>query len=62
MPFVAMIAGPNGSGKTTLIRRLQDQGVDLGQYINADDIAAYELSDGAPPWVREAYDAVNAGR
>jgi predicted ABC-type ATPase len=40
MPFVVMVAGPNGSGKTTLIRSLRDQDIDLGRYINADDIAS----------------------
>jgi len=35
-----MIAGPNGSGKTTLTRELRIRGVDLGVYINPDDIAA----------------------
>ena len=40
MPFIAMVAGPNGSGKTTLIQHLRSRGVDLGEYVNADDIAA----------------------
>ena len=35
-----MIAGPNGSGKSTLIKHLQAQNIDVGIYINADDIAA----------------------
>ncbi|MGY4253689.1 putative ABC-type ATPase [Bradyrhizobium sp. USDA 4516] len=39
-PFLLMIAGPNGSGKTTLIRHLLRKGIDLGEYINPDDIAA----------------------
>jgi len=39
MPFVVMIAGPNGSGKTTLTNYIRRQGIDLGQYINPDDIA-----------------------
>jgi hypothetical protein len=34
-----MIAGPNGSGKTTLTRWLRQTDIDLGQYINPDDIA-----------------------
>lgn len=34
-----MIAGPNGSGKSTLIELLR-KNVDLGVYINADDIEA----------------------
>lgn len=40
MPFVRMIAGPNGSGKSTLTRRMLADGIDLGVYINPDDIAA----------------------
>jgi septin family protein len=39
-PFVLMIAGPNGAGKTTLTQNLQQQDVDLGEYINPDEIAA----------------------
>jgi predicted ABC-type ATPase len=35
-----MIAGPNGSGKTTLTNHLRALGVDFGEYINPDDIAA----------------------
>ncbi len=34
-----MIAGPNGAGKTTLVRSLLQKGLDLGEYINPDDIA-----------------------
>jgi predicted ABC-type ATPase len=36
---MTMVAGPNGSGKTTLTRHLAARGIDLGIYINADDIA-----------------------
>jgi predicted ABC-type ATPase len=35
-----MIAGPNGSGKSTLTRELVARGVELGRYINADEIDA----------------------
>ena len=42
-----MIAGPNGSGKTTLTRWLRSTGFDLGEYINADDIAAELVGDPA---------------
>jgi replicative DNA helicase len=35
-----MIAGPNGAGKTTLTQHLLRNGIDLGDYINPDDIAA----------------------
>jgi predicted ABC-type ATPase len=34
-----MIAGPNGSGKTTLTNQLRADGVDLGHYVNPDEIA-----------------------
>lgn len=34
-----MIAGPNGSGKTTLTNQLREDGIDLGHYINPDEIA-----------------------
>jgi predicted ABC-type ATPase len=40
-PQLLIVAGPNGSGKTTIMRHLRDrQGIDLGEYINADDLAA----------------------
>jgi predicted ABC-type ATPase len=35
---LTVVAGPNGSGKSTLIEHLVRQGIDLGEYINADDI------------------------
>jgi predicted ABC-type ATPase len=38
-PFVLMIGGPNGSGKTSLTQWLRQNDIDLGQYINPDDIA-----------------------
>jgi replicative DNA helicase len=34
-----MIAGPNGSGKTKLADQLRARDIDLGEYINPDDIA-----------------------
>jgi predicted ABC-type ATPase len=34
-----MVAGPNGSGKTTLTRLLVERRIELGEYINPDDIA-----------------------
>lgn len=40
MPVLTVIAGPNGSGKSSLIAALRAQGVELGAYFNADDIAA----------------------
>jgi predicted ABC-type ATPase len=39
-PILTMIAGPNGSGKSTLTKHLIARGVDLGRYINADEIDA----------------------
>jgi predicted ABC-type ATPase len=41
MPSLTVVAGPNGSGKSTLIKYLQRQGISLGNYVNADDIAKY---------------------
>lgn len=38
-PVMTIVAGPNGSGKTTLTRHLARRGIDLGIYINPDDIA-----------------------
>ena len=40
MPQLNVIAGPNGSGKSTLISKLLAEGIALGEYLNADDIAA----------------------
>lgn len=40
IPVLCIIAGPNGSGKTILTRQLARDGVDFGEYINPDDIAA----------------------
>ncbi len=38
-PSLVVIAGPNGSGKSSLIKKLATMpGIDLGIYINADDI------------------------
>lgn len=33
-----MFAGPNGSGKSTIIEIIRKQGIDLGIYVNADEI------------------------
>jgi predicted ABC-type ATPase len=35
-----MVAGPNGSGKSTLTKKLAELGIEFGEYLNADDIAA----------------------
>lgn len=57
--ILTIFAGPNGSGKSTLKRQSATFPYDLGQYINADDIAT-ELylralsSDGTV--VRESYE------
>lgn len=39
-PFVLVIAGPSGSGKSTLTNYLVGAGIDFGEYINPDEIAA----------------------
>jgi predicted ABC-type ATPase len=39
-PFMLVVAGPNGSGKSTLTDYLIEAGVDFGEYINPDAIAA----------------------
>lgn len=61
MPFVLMVAGPNGSGKTTLTQHLRQSGIELGHYINADDIAA-GLSGSYGARVRAAQDIADAER
>lgn len=33
-----VFAGPNGSGKTSLVKIIQNQNVNLGTYVNADEI------------------------
>jgi predicted ABC-type ATPase len=38
-PSLIIFAGPNGSGKSTLKRQITVSGLELGHYINADDIA-----------------------
>lgn len=39
-PFLLVIAGPNGSGKSTLVDYLIEAGIDFGEHINPDEIAA----------------------
>jgi predicted ABC-type ATPase len=39
-PFLLVVSGPNGSGKSTLTDYLIEAGIDFGQYINPDQIAA----------------------
>lgn len=45
VPRLVIIAGPNGSGKTTLTRQLLAEGLEFGNYINPDDIAATLAGD-----------------
>lgn len=40
MPVVTMFSGPNGSGKSTLKAQHQALGIDFGDWVNADEIAA----------------------
>jgi predicted ABC-type ATPase len=61
VPVLTVIAGPNGSGKSTLIASLVDQGVHLGTYFNADDIAK-ELSGPSAEVAMRAQEMVRAGR
>ncbi len=60
-PILTMVAGPNGSGKTTLTRMLMAAGVDLGIYVNPDDIAA-TLDGPYDGRVREAQRIADATR
>jgi predicted ABC-type ATPase len=39
MPEVFLLGGPNGAGKTTLAFRLLAQGLQLHEFVNADEIA-----------------------
>jgi predicted ABC-type ATPase len=39
-PFLLVFAGPNGSGKSTLVDYLIEAGIDFGEHINPDEIAA----------------------
>ena len=48
-PFLVVVAGPNGSGKTTITDRFREAGIDLGQYINADEITLELLKDTSSP-------------
>lgn len=38
-PRLTLFAGPNGSGKSTLVSAFHAQNLDLGQLVNADEIA-----------------------
>lgn len=52
-PLLLVIAGPNGSGKSTLTDYLIESGLDFGEYINPDLIAA-ELDMVEPERSRQA--------
>ena len=39
-PVLLIVAGPNGSGKSTLTKHLRANDIELGVYINPDEIAA----------------------
>jgi predicted ABC-type ATPase len=52
-PFLLIFAGPNGSGKSTLTNYLISAGLDFGEYINPDEIAA-ELGAPEPERSRQA--------
>jgi predicted ABC-type ATPase len=61
VPVLTVVAGPNGSGKSTLIAMLREQGIELGVYFNADDIAK-DLKGPAIHVARQAQEIVRAGR
>lgn len=39
VPVLTVFAGPNGSGKSTIQRQMVDEGIQLGPFVNADEIA-----------------------
>ena len=39
-PSLTVFAGPNGSGKSTAYLRFLNAGLESGEYLNPDDIAA----------------------
>jgi len=53
---IVIIGGPNGAGKTTAARRLVPRGLDIREFVNADEIAR-----GLSPYNAE-HAAVAAGR
>ncbi len=46
-PILTVFAGPNGSGKSTAYLRFLSAGLESGEYLNPDDIAAAIRSDDA---------------
>ena len=56
MKDIVIIGGPNGAGKTTAARRLVPRGLDIREFVNADEIAR-----GLSPYNAE-HAAVAAGR
>lgn len=61
MPVLTVIAGPNGSGKSTLTEKLRAQGIEFGNYLNADDIAR-DLGGASPETSQRAQEAVREAR
>lgn len=60
-PFLLVFAEPNGSGKSTLVLEIADRGMDLGEQINPDIIAA-TLTGEYGARVREAQSIADARR
>lgn len=54
---LVVVAGPNGAGKTTITDLLRDQGYDLGEYINPDEITLELLKDQTSPTPEETFRA-----
>ena len=48
-PRLTVFAGPNGSGKSTAYLRFLNAGLDSGEYLNPDDIAAAIRAGGPGP-------------
>ncbi len=56
-PFLVVVAGPNGSGKTTATDLLRSQGLDLGEYINPDEITQELLKNQSSPTPQDFFTA-----
>jgi predicted ABC-type ATPase len=56
-PFLLVIGGPNGSGKTTITDRFRAAGIDLGHYINADEITLEVLKNNTFPSEKQTHSA-----
>jgi len=46
MARLRLIAGPNGAGKSTFTTKILTKHIDLGTYINPDEIATTVVHDG----------------